>query len=169
MRYQVASVEQRSANYVVSSILLRQSGDRDWYFASGEVEDIQINARTPSANIFSGFANSVQSVCARPLTITPSELQFHQLVKQWHRERGVTSSPVQMAMCPAYQQIIAMGESVIPLILCELESEANDPDHWFWALRALTGADPVPVDDRGDTKKMASAWLDWGRLNLYAW
>jgi hypothetical protein len=169
MRYRLASAEQRSTNYVTNAALLRRSDKQEWY-ASGEIEGIQVNANT-LPDVVSYLAPSMLSVRGHfhLLTITPDELRFRELVAQWHRERGVTSSPVHMAMCPAYQQIIAMGEGVIPLILRQLESEADDPDHWFWALRVLSGADPVSVDDRGDMRRMAAAWLDWGRRNLYAW
>jgi hypothetical protein len=61
-------------------------------------------------------------------------------------------------MHPAYQQIIGMGVDALPLILRELERE---PDHWFWALEAITGENPVPPTDRGRLNEMARAWLRW--------
>jgi hypothetical protein len=89
---------------------------------------------------------------------------FQQLAQRWHRERGATSSITQMAMCPSYQRIIGMGSKAIPLILQQLENDSDEPDHWFWALRALTGADPVPAEMRGDMREMARAWLEWAYL-----
>jgi len=63
-----------------------------------------------------------------------------------------------------------MGKLVaVPLILRDLHMKAEDPDHWFWALQALTGDDPVPEDARGDMRQMAAAWLDWGHRSGYAW
>ncbi|WP_369723073.1 hypothetical protein AB8Z38_03030 [Bradyrhizobium sp. LLZ17] len=91
---------------------------------------------------------------------------FQELVRQWHSQRGTTSSPLDMAMCPAYQQMLAMGERAVPLILKQLELESDDPDHWFWALNFLTGEDPVQDEDRGNMRKMSAAWLRWGRNNL---
>jgi len=44
-----------------------------------------------------------------------------------------------------------------------LHEVEHNLDHWFWALRAITGADPVPVESRGKLKEMAQAWLAWGR------
>ena len=61
---------------------------------------------------------------------------------------------------PAYQQIIDLGEPVIPLLLAELKRE---PDFWFAALQKLTGVDPVPKENAGKIKLMAQAWLEWGR------
>ena len=72
-----------------------------------------------------------------------------------------------MAMCPAYQSMIAMGLAAVPLILSQLTSEGDEPDHWFWALRTLTNLDPVKAEDRGDIVKMADAWLGWGRSAGY--
>jgi hypothetical protein len=94
---------------------------------------------------------------------------FQQLASQWHKERGATSSITQMAICPSYQRIIGLGEKAIPLILRRLENEGDDPDHWFWALQALTREDPVPQDARGDMKEMARSWLDWAYMTGYDW
>lgn len=91
---------------------------------------------------------------------------FQRLVREWHVECGTTSSPTEMAMCPAYQRILAMGAPAIPLILRQLDLEGDDPDHWFWALNYLTGEDPVAAEDQGNMRKMSTAWLRWGRNNL---
>ncbi len=101
--------------------------------------------------------------------IIPEGALFQHLVHRWHQERGATSSITQMAMCRSYQRIIGMGRSVaVPLILQDLASKPENPDHWFWALRALTDDDPVPDYAQGDMRQMANAWLDWGRRNGYA-
>lgn len=95
-----------------------------------------------------------------------SAQRFQYLSAQWRRERGPTSSVTQMAMQPAYQQIIGMGANAIPLILSELERK---PDHWFWALKAISGADPVRPEQRGNIRQMAAAWVRWGREQGYRW
>lgn len=94
---------------------------------------------------------------------------FQQLASQWRSERGATSSITQMAMCPSYQRIIGMGEKAIPLILRQLENEGDDPDHWFWALQAITREDPVPKEARGNMREMARTWLDWAYMEGYDW
>jgi hypothetical protein len=94
------------------------------------------------------------------------EADFQALVGAWRQERGPTSSTTQMAMCPSYQRIIGLGPAVVPLLLRELE---QDPDHWFWALKAITGADPVPIESRGKLAEMARYWVDWGRQQGYRW
>lgn len=98
----------------------------------------------------------------------PDQPKFAALVEAWHKERKATSSPIKVAMCPSYQKIIGMGKPAIPLIFRQLELEGAKPDMWFWALRALTDANPVADDIRGNFVKMAEAWLEWGR-SRYSW
>jgi hypothetical protein len=67
-------------------------------------------------------------------------------------------------MHPAYQQIIGMGEEAIPFILQELQKKTA---HWFWALKSITGEDPVPSNQRGRMDQMRDAWLRWGNKQGY--
>jgi hypothetical protein len=94
------------------------------------------------------------------------ENTFMKLADQWRRETRGVSSTNQMSMHPAYQQIIGMGEAVVPLLLRELERKSGQ---WFWALKAITREDPVPPKFRGRTKEMIRLWLDWGRQKGYTW
>ena len=71
-----------------------------------------------------------------------------------------------LTLVPAYQHIIGMGESAVPLMLRELRDDP-DPDHWFSALKAITEADPVPDEVRGNVKAMADAWVAWGEQEGY--
>jgi len=66
--------------------------------------------------------------------------RFHSLIATWRRETALQSSVTAIAMHPAYQQIIGLGEPALPLIFGELRRE---PDHWFWALGAITGKPSV--------------------------
>ena len=78
------------------------------------------------------------------------------------------SSITEMAMLPPYQSIIGMGEEAIPLILAQLKSEGDEPDQWFWALAAITGANPISAEDKGNFAKMAQAWFNWAEDAGYA-
>lgn len=91
-------------------------------------------------------------------------VEFQKLVSEWKADRSATSFASALAMHPAYQRIIGMGKRALPYILAELERE---PDHWFWALRAISGQDPVPSQSRGKIREMITAWLNWGRQNGY--
>ena len=93
-------------------------------------------------------------------------LEFHSLARTWRNDVAFTSSVAEMSMHPAYQRIIGMGLAVVPLLLCELETE---PDHWFWALKAITGEDPVKPEDQGRLQRMADAWLKWGKEQGLQW
>lgn len=98
------------------------------------------------------------------LIAPPQQLErlFVQLTEQWRSETRFLSSTSAIAMNPSYQRIIGLGPQVIPLILTELQRE---PGHWFWALAALTGENPVPPADQGRRAAMTDAWLTWGRTN----
>ena len=100
-----------------------------------------------------------QKVVSKPSTNDLKD-QFDELVHIWKQERGPTSSVSQMAMHPSYQRIIGMGSEVIPFILDEMRRE---PDHWFWALRAITGQNPVRNEYRGNLPLMTHDWLEWAR------
>ena len=86
--------------------------------------------------------------------------QFESLRDEWKAQSEFLSSTTDMALLWPYQSIIGMGTNVVPLILEELSREN---DHWFWALKAITKADPVPMKDRGNVRAMTAAWLRWGR------
>ena len=84
--------------------------------------------------------------------------KFEQLAETWRRETGFLSFMQQRALHPAYQRIIGMGWAVVPLLLRELQRQ---PDHWLWALQAITGEEPAR---RTETLQAAAhAWLNWGR------
>jgi hypothetical protein len=95
---------------------------------------------------------------------TDLEQTFQELTRQWQEETAHLSSQTQMAMHPAYQRIIGLGPAALPLIFRELERR---PNFWFWALRALTGENPVRPDDVGKVRKMAKAWLAFARERGY--
>jgi hypothetical protein len=86
--------------------------------------------------------------------------RFHRLCGEWKEQSKYLSNTAQMAILWPYQQIIGMGVDAVPLILAELEREA---DHWFWALEAITGENPVDASAAGDVGTASRAWLEWGR------
>jgi hypothetical protein len=86
--------------------------------------------------------------------------KFKQLKNEWLTSRPSESSPLRMAMHPAYLKIIGMGSAAVPLLLEELKIS---PDLWFVALRSITCADPVPASARGNVAEMAKAWIKWGQ------
>jgi hypothetical protein len=90
--------------------------------------------------------------------------RFEALATQWRRETRHLSLMNDLVLNSAYQQIIGMGKPAIVLILQDLKQQ---PEHWFWALRAITGENPIRPGDRGRLPQMTEAWLEWGRQHGY--
>ncbi len=103
---------------------------------------------------------------AFPITRMSLQDRFDELNATWRENTAFHSSVTAIATDPSYQQIIAMGPPVIPLILRDLEQRSG---HWFWALSALTQADPVKPEHRGVVTRMAADWLGWARASGYKW
>jgi hypothetical protein len=145
-----------------------RSSDRTWSLIS-VADKSNLSARTEVETVANPAASVISSRKSNFIykDLLP-EQRFELLISQWHNERGATSSVTEMAMCPSYQAIIAAGPRVIPFILRKLEAEGDEPDMWFWALRVLTGEDPVLEEDRGDFEQMAKSWLTWAG-SRYVW
>ncbi len=90
--------------------------------------------------------------------------KFDRLANEWRSAIRYVSSLSQMVTHPAYQRIIGMGAEAIPLML---ERLGHQPEHWFWALKSISGQDPVPEEERGDVEAMSRTWLSWGREHGY--
>jgi hypothetical protein len=105
-----------------------------------------------------------RTVLLRQLLVTKdyfdSERRFRALADEWRQSTRWLSSIHTMVANPAYLEIVGMGRPALPLILAELR---KDPDHWFPALVAISGENPVSEADAGDLRKMTSSWLEWGR------
>jgi hypothetical protein len=82
------------------------------------------------------------------------------LTLQWKEECRWASSLAFDA--PTYQEIIAMGTPAIPWLLRELSTDIH---HWGYALEKITGENPVPEQDAGDLRRVAEAWIKWGKEN----
>lgn len=86
--------------------------------------------------------------------------KFERLASKFESETRNLSSPPQIMKHPAYQEIIDMGEEVVPLIIDRLKKR---PWYWFNALKKLTGVtnDPFPPYAQGNLQIMADAWAAW--------
>jgi hypothetical protein len=90
--------------------------------------------------------------------------KFVALASEWEKSTRYKSLMSDIVFHPAYQQIIGMGSPVVPLLLKELKS---NPAHWFWALRSITGVNPIKPEHKGRLHKMAQDWLQWGKDRGY--
>jgi hypothetical protein len=80
----------------------------------------------------------------------------------WLVETSTYSSLTDIAMHPAYQEIIGLGPDVLPLIFRDLEEQ---PRFWFWALAAITRH--TPDHEEGNFESARHAWLEWAREQGY--
>jgi len=91
-------------------------------------------------------------------------VRFLRLKEKWEEETAFLSSVSDIAMHPSYQRILGMGPVVIPFILREM---GKRPSQWFWALKSISGEDPVPSEQRGNIIEMTMTWLKWGKERGY--
>ncbi len=111
----------------------------------------------------------MSTILAKPTPQPPQETvqeRFRRLEAIWHADVCYSSSSTEIREHPAFQEIIGMGEAVVPLMLRDLERE---PHFWVSALPRITGANSVPASDRGNIAKMSEAWVRWGKEHGYQW
>jgi hypothetical protein len=109
---------------------------------------------------------AVQPTPALPVPDDELRRHFEQLAEEWEKGVAYLSDSTLREAHPAYRAIIALGPAVVPLLLGDLERTHR---HWFAALMELTGANPVPPEDAGRIRRMAEAWIRWGREKGYSW
>jgi hypothetical protein len=96
---------------------------------------------------------------------TSAKQRFRKLARAWKSETELISKVSKRVLHPAYQKIIGMGEAAVPFILQDLAD--NGSDDWFWALTAITDANPITAKIAGNMPAMTEAWLQWGRNASY--
>jgi hypothetical protein len=90
------------------------------------------------------------------------QLQFQLLAEKWKEDSKFLSFAKDSMQLPTYQAIIAMGKTALPYILEDMKIQ---PNHWFRALKAITGENPVLSEHRGNIQSMTNDWLLWGKEN----
>lgn len=103
------------------------------------------------------------SVAVAPFKVNTTQIdtiekRFDALTKDWVRATRFKNSLSEINDSEPLKSIMAMGDVVVPLILKDLR---DSPKHWFFALRVLTGADPIKKRDAGNLENMRKAWLNW--------
>src|SRR5438552_12230182 len=100
-------------------------------------------------------------MASAPLKHTPAtrptetvDERFRRLTAAWHDGVAHHSSTSIRNNHPAYHEIIRMGPEVVPLMLRDMEENHT---HWFYALRQITGADPIPASAAGNIPRMVAA------------
>jgi hypothetical protein len=146
--------------------------------------DISQSAASPADQVIRVETRPEQSVAASGTTVwavrvwmpqvviernrhEPTEvhrLRFQRLADIWREQTRALSSDSDIVANFAYHQIIGMGERALPLIFNEMQAHGG---RWFWALRAITGENPVRPEDRGNVRRMTETWLEWARQHDY--
>lgn len=103
--------------------------------------------------------------------VTPAaetiEQRAGRLLRTWREQTAYLSSSTRITGHPAYQELMALGPAALPFLFRDLEQSGDG--HLSKALTTLTGAHPVPAEDRGNVRKVAEAWLRWARENGCRW
>jgi hypothetical protein len=106
-----------------------------------------------------------------PVPITPPaesiEQRVARLLARWREETAYLSSSTRLTEHPAYQELIALGTPALPFLFRDLEQTRDG--HLSKALAAMTGARPVPAEDRGQVRSVADAWLQWAKDHGCSW
>lgn len=87
-----------------------------------------------------------------------TEEKFRRLADQWQGDTAAISSLEKIVTHSAYQRIVGMGSAAIPLILREMK---RGPNHWFWALDAITEGES-PAQGSRTLAEATEAWIQWG-------
>ena len=90
--------------------------------------------------------------------------RFRQFATTWKNETGMYSVDTRKVAHPAYLKIVGMGSEVIPLIFQDLEEHGG---HWYQALEALLGFNPMDGIGGLSIRELKTMWLDWGRQHGY--
>jgi hypothetical protein len=90
--------------------------------------------------------------------------RFHLLAAEWSKEVQNVSSLTAMTAHPKYRQIIDLGWEVVPFMLTDLQRNKR---FWLPALHEITGIQPFDPSDAGNSKRMMSAWIKWGKNKRY--
>jgi hypothetical protein len=91
-------------------------------------------------------------------------VRFRLLADKWKAETRFLSSTEDIVLHDAYQRIMAMGPTALPLIFAEWKREGDNPYYWHWALERLAGDDPTSSTQMSTTE-LRDAWLAWAEEN----
>lgn len=131
-------------------------------------EDIEALIQLKEATLNNWPWSDAQRTPDLSVSCTNLASKLDSLASEWKAARGHTASVNMWVRLPAYQQIIEIGrlhkDEVIGFLLKEL---THSPDHWFWALKELTGQNPVTPESRGNIDSMSKCWIEWGKQHGY--
>jgi hypothetical protein len=104
-----------------------------------------------------------KSVFIREMYNQQIKKQFDFLNNLWQSETIFSSSINEIVNNSAYRSIIGLGGGVLPLIINDLKVSEN---HWFYALEAITGHNPIKSEHIGIVPFMKNDWIEWAENNI---
>src|SRR5262245_25886959 len=114
--------------------------------------------------VIHGRSDPMTPVPASP-PIENLEVRVRELLHTWRTQTAPFSSSSRITNHPAYLELISLGSAALPFLFRDLQQTLDG--HLAKALAAITGAHPVPAEERGQIRKIAEAWLKWARENGY--
>ena len=90
--------------------------------------------------------------------------RFEYLYQEWSEGTKFYSNGDKILAHWALQELISLGEPIIPLVLQKYNEK---PNHWTYPLMQITGENPVPEEHHGNLEAMQKDWLAWGEKNGY--
>ena len=90
------------------------------------------------------------------------KIKFNDLKTKWYDETKFVSDPNEIYNNQYYQKIISLGESVVPILMEDIDSQTGD---WFHALKEITGVNPIKEGNGGYVPKMIEDWKNWYNIN----
>jgi hypothetical protein len=144
--------------------------DKERSFREGDYAYARARAKVPKRTLYLERGYDVAKHFAQVISTRRRnegqlalEASFRNQVNIWKDQTGHLSSITKAIAHPSYLRIVGLARhstdrEIERLLLRELES---DPDHWFAALGAITGEDPVKPEH--DFDEAVNAWLQWGR------
>lgn len=123
---------------------------------SYEASFVRNNIETCHA-LFVGQSIFVQEMYSQQLK---KRFDFYNSI--WKNETIFSSSISEITNNSAYRSIIGLGQEVLPFIIDDLK---HNDSHWFYALEALTGQNPIKENHKGVVPLMKEDWIEWAKEN----
>ena len=84
--------------------------------------------------------------------------EFLELKEKWKQETIFESSSDKIFSNSNYVKIIDFGAEALPWIIKDLKRNGG---FWFFALKKITGFNPIKTENIGRYEGMKSDWLEW--------
>jgi hypothetical protein len=132
-----------------------------FYEPAGKCEYSEVHKELLHLNLPTALKHLEEEVTK--LYASATEEKFNELAKKWKRETGLYSFTYDK-INDTYLDIIANGKEFLPFILRDVQ-KAEGSAHWHPALKAITGTNPVPIEEMTKNKKIKERWIAWAKEN----